>query len=132
MAETKAKWTKADLCALRGVLKKLSSVCFTANGHTVCLKCNKYVEDSKHWRSIFMPSKPFEHGEEGRGYMYALCMPCFEEVMDGKTGMPKEGWLEIFEEEIQYLITQKKIPRFKADMDGRWIPILFGRSTGVE
>jgi hypothetical protein len=108
-------------------MKRLSMVCMTLDGQTVCLKCNRFIE-GRHWRSIWFPEKPFEPGGEGRGYMYALCLQCFEELK--ANGELADEWLPFFEDEIKYLITAQKIPRINTKKlgktDDELLEMLFG------
>ncbi|MDO8725120.1 MAG: hypothetical protein Q7J35_03515 [Candidatus Methanoperedens sp.] len=94
---------------------KLTYVCLNADGDTLCSKCHETIGNQVHHKGIWFPERPFEPNGTGRGYVYALCMPCHEEVVDKKTNMPCKTWLSILEDEIQELITSKRSNRVKLD-----------------
>ncbi|MDP2767652.1 MAG: hypothetical protein Q8O41_09425 [Candidatus Methanoperedens sp.] len=93
----------------------LTFVCLNADGDTLCSKCHKTIGNQAHHKGVWFPERPFEPNGAGRGYVYALCISCYSEIIDKKTNMPSNTWLLILEDEIQELITSKRINRIKLD-----------------
>lgn len=88
---------------------KLLVVCLTSNCEFVCIKCNKRMPlTERHWKGTFIPDKPLVPNTEKMGYVYALCVKCFEEIKDKETGIPDAKWRKIFEDEITEIVTLKK------------------------
>ena len=91
---------------------KLIMVCLTLKLNFVCIKCDKIMPlTESHWKGMFCPEKPIVPGLEDVAYIYALCLQCFEEIKDGKTGLPHKTWQDIFEDDIVRIVTMDKYPR---------------------
>jgi hypothetical protein len=90
-------------------------VCLNSDGDTICSKCHKTIGNQAHHKGVWFPERPFEPNGAGRGYVYALCISCHNEIIDKKTNTPCKTWLSILEDEIQESISSKRINRIKLD-----------------
>lgn len=98
---------------------KLVMVCLTLNFDFRCLKCRKTMPITEtHYKGMFHPEKPLAPGSGDSAYVYALCVECFDEIKDEKTGYPCDTWQAIFEDEITEIVTLQKHPRVNVEDTG--------------
>lgn len=86
----------------------LTFMCFNMDVGTVYIKCHQTIGNQVHHKGVWFPERPFEPNGAARSYIYALCISCYNEIIDEKTNMPCNAWLLFLDDEIQELLTSKR------------------------